>query len=477
MVEAEGLAYARSAAETVGGGKRGRTGWPPAGPPPPWDPARRLRVGVKLRAEYAAGLAAAAAAAPPPEVAGDPSGPAAPAKASTTGKLVDSVRAEQLEQARAAGGGEAGGGKQLALAGAPGGFRPPVLGSDGKEYTPSAIVARRQASKWPRPEWHPPWKLYRVVSGHMGWVRSVAFEPGNEWFCTGSADRTIKVWDLASGQLKLTLTGHIEQVTGLAVSPRHPYLFSCGLDKTVKCWDLEYNKVIRNYHGHLSGVYCIAMHPVLDLLFTGGRDSCCRVWDMRTKAQVHCLTGHDNTVSSLLTQGTDPQVITGSQDSTVKLWDIVAAKPMSTLTFHKKGVRAMAMHPKEYTFASGSSDNIKKFKLPNGDFLHNMLQHQRAIVNCMAVNEDNVLVTGGDNGSMWFWDWKSGNSFQRDSAIVQPGSLESEAGIFAMSFDQTGTRLVTCEADKTIKFFKEDPEATPDTHPIDFRPPKGMKRY
>ena len=360
---------------------------------------------------------------------------------------------------------------------AAGGFRPPVLGSDGKEYTPSAIVARRQASKWPRPEWHPPWKLYRVVSGHMGWVRSVAFEPGNEWFCTGSADRTIKVWDLASGQLKLTLTGHIEQVTGLAVSPRHPYLFSCGLDKTVKCWDLEYNKVIRNYHGHLSGVYCIAMHPVLDLLFTGGRDSCCRVWDMRTKAQVHCLTGHDNTVSSLLTQGTDPQVITGSQDSTVKLWDIVAAKPMSTLTFHKKGVRAMAMHPKEYTFASGSSDNIKKFKLPNGDFLHNMLQHQRAIVNCMAVNEDNVLVTGGDNGSMWFWDWKSGNSFQRDSAIVQPGSLESEAGIFAMSFDQTGTRLVTCEADKTIKFFKEDPEATPETHPIDFRPPKGMKRY
>ena len=44
------------------------------------------------------------------------------------------------------------------------------------------------------------------------WVRSVAVDPGNEWFATGSADRTIKIWDLASGQLKLTLTGHIEQV-------------------------------------------------------------------------------------------------------------------------------------------------------------------------------------------------------------------------------------------------------------------------
>ena len=36
-------------------------------------------------------------------------------------------------------------------------------------------------------------------------------DPGNEFFATGSADSTIKIWDLASGQLKLTLTGHIEQ--------------------------------------------------------------------------------------------------------------------------------------------------------------------------------------------------------------------------------------------------------------------------
>lgn len=71
----------------------------------------------------------------------------------------------------------------------------------------------------------------------------MAVDPSNEWFVTGSGDRTIKFWDLASGQLKLTLTGHIEQVTGLAISPRQPYMFSCALDKMVKCWDLEYNKV------------------------------------------------------------------------------------------------------------------------------------------------------------------------------------------------------------------------------------------
>ena len=91
--------------------------------------------------------------------------------------------------------------------------------------------------------WHAPWKLFRVISGHGGWVRCAAVEPGNEWFATGAADRVIKIWDLASGKLKLSLTGHISTVRGLVVSPRQPYLFSCGEDRQVKCWDLEYNKV------------------------------------------------------------------------------------------------------------------------------------------------------------------------------------------------------------------------------------------
>lgn len=75
-----------------------------------------------------------------------------------------------------------------------------------------------------------------------------------------------------------------------------------------------------------------------------------------------------------------------------------------------------------------------------GDFLHNMLQQQRAIVNCMAVNEDGVLASGGDNGSLWMWDWRSGNVFQQQDSIVQPGSLDSEAGIYDMSYDMSGSR-------------------------------------
>lgn len=61
----------------------------------------------------------------------------------------------------------------------------------------------------------------------------------------------------------------------------------------------------------------------------------------------------------------------------------------------------MAHHPSEYTFCSAGADNIKKYQLPAGTFLHNTLQNQKAIINTAAINEDGVLATGADNGSLW----------------------------------------------------------------------------
>ncbi|KAI0078025.1 WD40 repeat-like protein [Panus rudis PR-1116 ss-1] len=307
-----------------------------------------------------------------------------------------------------------------------------------------------------KPTYHPPWKLMRVISGHLGWVRSVAVEPGNKWFATGAGDRVIKIWDLASGELKLSLTGHISTVRGLAVSPRHPYLFSCGEDKMVKCWDLEANKVIRHYHGHLSGVYSLSLHPTLDVLVTAGRDASARVWDMRTKAQIHVLSGHTATVADVKCQESDPQVITGSMDTTIRLWDLAAGKTMVTLTHHKKSVRSLAIHPTEYSFASGSAggNNIKKWKCPEGAFVFNFSGHN-AIINTLSVNSEGVFFSGGDNGTLTFWDYNTGTPFQHMDDIPQPGSLEAEAGVFCSTFDQTGTRLITGGADKTIKVYAE----------------------
>lgn len=363
------------------------------------------------------------------------------------------------------------GGNQMALVKSVNG-----ASSDNGPLPTSTSLVRRPNMQQPKPQWHAPWKLMRVISGHMGWVRALTVEPNNQWFASGAGDRTIKVWNLATGTLLTTLTGHISTVRGLAVSPRHPYLFSCGEDKMVKCWDLETNKVIRHYHGHLSGVYTMDLHPTLDVLVTGGRDGVARVWDMRTRSNIHVLSGHKGTVSDLKCQEADPQVITSSLDSTIRLWDLAAGKTMGVLTHHKKGVRALALHPKEFTFASGSAGTIKQWKCPEGAFMQNF-EGQNAIINTLAVNEDDVMFSGGDNGSISFWDWKTGHRFQEGETVAQPGSLDAEAGVFCSTFDKTGLRLIVGEADKTIKVWKQDETATEETHPLTWKPTLGRVKY
>jgi pleiotropic regulator 1 len=337
------------------------------------------------------------------------------------------------------------------------------------------IVPARARPEIPKPVWHPPWKLMRVISGHEGWVRCIAVDPTNQWFASSGNDRLIKIWDLASGTLKLSLTGHVSAVRDIAISDRHPYLFSASEDCEIKCWDLEQNMVVRNYHGHLSGVYCIALHPTLNILATGGRDSSVRVWDMRTKAGIFVLGGHTNAICSLVSQASEPQFISGSMDRQVRLWDLAAGKSAVTLTNHKKSIRAMALHPTEYTFVSCASDNNKVWRMPKGVFERNIQGHS-AIVNACAVREcaqgSSILIGGTDNGYLHFWDWRSGHKFQSLEATPQPGSMSAENGIFDVKLDQSGTRLITAECDKTVKIYREDPNATPDSHPLNWKAPK-----
>ncbi|KAL7299961.1 hypothetical protein TKK_0007277 [Trichogramma kaykai] len=324
-----------------------------------------------------------------------------------------------------------------------------------------------------KPKWHAPWKLKTVICGHSGAVNCCAVDPNNQWFTTGSSDRLIRVWDLASRQLKISLTGHKTSVKGIAISPRHPYLFSCSNDNEVKCWDLEYNKVIRHYHGHLSAVHSLALHPTIDLMVTAGRDCTARVWDMRTNVNTHIITGHTKAIASVLCQATDPQIITGSHDSTIRLYDLTAGRSTATLKNHKKGVRALISHPTLNTFVSGSSDNIKQWKSNNGQFIQNLFGH-KAIINCFGTNEDGVLVSGADNGSMHLWDWRTGYNFQRLQVPAHPGSMSFEAAIYSVTFDHSRSRLITTQADKTIKIYEEVDTSEPN-HPIDFKP-EIMKR-
>ena len=110
---------------------------------------------------------------------------------------------------------------------------------------------------------------------------------------------------------------------------------------------------------------------------------------------------------------------------------------MATLTHHKKAVRSIVANPRELSFVSAGADNIKKFQIRDGKFLRNLSGHN-AVLNSLAVNDDGVMVSSADNGSLNFWDYDTGHCFQQSQTVVQPGSLDAEAGIFASTFDLSG---------------------------------------
>ena len=81
-------------------------------------------------------------------------------------------------------------------------------------------------------------------------VTSVAIAPDGRTALSGSVDKTLKLWDLASGKELRTFTGHSDVVSSVAIAPDGRTALSGSWDKTLKLWDLASGKELRTFTGH-----------------------------------------------------------------------------------------------------------------------------------------------------------------------------------------------------------------------------------
>lgn len=80
------------------------------------------------------------------------------------------------------------------------------------------------------------YECIKTLHGHDHNVSSVAFMPGGDYIVSGSRDKTIKMWEVASGYCIKTFTGHREWVRMVRPSPDGTYIASCSNDQTIRIW-------------------------------------------------------------------------------------------------------------------------------------------------------------------------------------------------------------------------------------------------
>ncbi|TEU17946.1 MAG: hypothetical protein E3J21_07060 [Anaerolineales bacterium] len=84
-----------------------------------------------------------------------------------------------------------------------------------------------------------------TCEGHTDWVRSVTFSPDGSLLASGSADQTVRLWDVSTGQCLKTLQGHTYLVWSVAFSPDGCTLASGSQDETIKLWDVQTGECLK----------------------------------------------------------------------------------------------------------------------------------------------------------------------------------------------------------------------------------------
>ncbi|KAL8637402.1 MAG: hypothetical protein Q9228_005321 [Teloschistes exilis] len=116
-----------------------------------------------------------------------------------------------------------------------------------------------------------------VLASHSDSVTAVAFSPDGKRIASGSFDKTIKVWDAATGDLEKTLAGHSDWVTAVAFSPDGKRIASGSWDKTIRVWDAATGDLEKTLAGHSKRVTAVAFSPDGNRIASGSLDKTIKI--------------------------------------------------------------------------------------------------------------------------------------------------------------------------------------------------------
>ncbi|MEO0970602.1 MAG: serine/threonine-protein kinase [Cyanobacteria bacterium J06639_18] len=249
--------------------------------------------------------------------------------------------------------------------------------------------------------------------GHSSLIHQVAFNYNGEVLASASWDETIKLWQVNSGKEIRTLKGHTNSVNSVTFSPNGKLLASASADFTIKLWEINTGREVTTFVGHSESVWSVSWSPFPVnfpngfglLLASGGADFTIKLWEINTGREVSTLEGHSLFVNTVAFSPNGQLLASGSSDNTIKIWDTSTGREIYTLEGHFDSVWSLAWSPDGQLLASGSWDNtIKIWLVSSGKEIACLVGHDNYVRSVAWGPGGRTIVSGSDDATIKIWE-------------------------------------------------------------------------
>ncbi|KAI6847264.1 WD40 repeat-like protein [Hortaea werneckii] len=244
-------------------------------------------------------------------------------------------------------------------------------------------------------------------------VHALTFSAGTgQYLLTGSQDRQIRLFNPSTTKLIQTYSAHGYEVLDLAVAEDNSRFVSGGGDKTVFLWDVATGVTLRRFAGHAGRVNAVAFGGTGDaVVVSGSFDGMVKVWDSRARGDRAMMSWGEarDAVSSVFVRGCE--VLVGSVDGRVRVYDLVSGC-VDTDVLGASVTSVMPTVASDSYLVSTLDSHVRLMDRSTGKCLQSFkgggFRNESYRVRSTLAMGDSVAMSGSEDGSIVVWDVLSG---------------------------------------------------------------------
>lgn len=261
----------------------------------------------------------------------------------------------------------------------------------------------------------------------------------------------MRLWNPDSGAEIKTFEAHGYEVLSISVSHDNAKFASAGGDRSVFVWDVATGVTNRRLAGHMSKVHTVEFNTDASVLASGSYDATVRLWDLRSQSRVpiQILEEARDAVQTLHVDSTT--IITGSVDGYVRTYDL--RKGELRADFVGQPVTSVVPSVDATTLLVATLDShVRLFDMATGKLLNKFTGHSHESYRARACfgYEDATVVCGDEDGRVWGWDLV-------DAAVLQPNpppKVHNKVITWIEHHPSEAGEMITASADGTVKVWR-----------------------